>query len=193
MIYICGRAFFRLREEILFGAARIGGFFAEKHNGSKERKKERLQPRPPRYVVKLFTYALSYFILEDPLTVLGVYFADWCGQKGPQMAVLKLNLCLFGMFFILLMSLIPFENKFDTCTSSDWMAEITPCFYSNLILNHSPILSQWIKIMKCGLSAYPPLSPLLCFSWIIFFLLCFCIHISSLSPLVSWATETMMI
>ena len=49
------------------------------------------------------------------------------------------------------------------------MAEITPCFYSNLILNHSPILSQWIKIMKCGLSAYPPLSPLLCFSWIIFF------------------------
>ena len=128
-------------EEILSGAARIGGFFAEKHSRSKKRKKERLQPRPSRYVLRLFTYALSYSILENPLTVLGVYFADWCGRKGPQIAVLKLNLCLFGMFFILLMSLIPSENKLHTCPSSDWMVETTPFFYSNLILNHSPILS----------------------------------------------------
>ena len=128
MIYICGRAFFEEREEILSGAARIGGFFAEKHSRSKKRKKERLQPRPSRYVLRLFTYALSYSILEDPLTVLGVYFADWCGRKGPQIAVLKLNLCLFGMFFILLMSLIPSENKLHTCPSSDWMVETTPFF-----------------------------------------------------------------
>ena len=37
-------------EEILSGAARIGGFFAEKHSRSKKRKKERLQPRLSRYV-----------------------------------------------------------------------------------------------------------------------------------------------
>ena len=137
LIYICERG-------------KDGGvrFFLEQHalgdrleEKNRESGKERWQPRPPRYVLRLFTYALSYSILEDPLTVLGVYFADWCGRKGPQIVVLKLNLCLFGVFFILLMSLIPSENKLHTCPSSDWMVEITPCFYSNLILNHSPILS----------------------------------------------------
>ncbi|RVW94094.1 hypothetical protein CK203_038281 [Vitis vinifera] len=39
-------------EEILSGAARIGGFFAEKHSRSKKRKKERLQPRPSRAKVE---------------------------------------------------------------------------------------------------------------------------------------------
>ena len=98
MIYICEGAFFLWREEILSGAAGIGGFFAEKHSRSKKRKKERLQPRPSRYVLRLFTYDLSYSILEDPLTVLGVYFADWCGRKGPQIVLLELATYLFAQF-----------------------------------------------------------------------------------------------
>ena len=88
------------------------------------------------------SYALSYSILDDSLMVLGIYFVDLCGRKGPRVAVLKLNLCLFDMFFILLMPLIPSENNLHTCPSSDSMVEIAPCFYSNHILNHSPVLAH---------------------------------------------------
>ena len=41
--------------------------------------------------------------------VLGIYFVDWCGRKGPQIVVLKSVLCLLAMFF--LMPLISSENN----------------------------------------------------------------------------------
>ena len=79
--------------------------------------------------------------------VLGIYFVDWCGRKGPQIYVLKLVLCLFAMFFILLMPLIPSENNLHMYPSSDLMVEITPCFfYSNCILNHSPVLAHGLAL-----------------------------------------------
>ena len=74
------------------------------------------------------------------------YFVDWCGRKGPKIIVLKLVLCLFAMFFILLMPLIPFENNLHMCLYSDSMIEIVHCFYSNHILNHSPILAHGLAL-----------------------------------------------
>ena len=42
------------------------------------------------------------------------------------------------------------------------------------------ILQALLKKMECGLPAYPSLSPVLCFSWIIF--LCFYIYVFLPSP-----------
>ena len=56
--------------------------------------------------------------------------------------MLKLVLCLFAMFFILLMPLIPSENNLHMYPSSNSMVEITSCFYSDRILNHCHVLAH---------------------------------------------------
>ena len=117
-----------------------GIFFREVLRGRRRGKRNNCSQDYPGTLATTYL-CFILFCSYDPLMILGIYFADWCGRKGPQIAVLKLDLCLFDMFIILLMSLIPPENKLHTCPSSDWMVEITSCFYSNLILNHSPVLS----------------------------------------------------
>ena len=80
---------------------------------------------------------------------LDIYFVDWCGQKGPQIAMLKLVLCLFSMFFILLMTLIPSENilhvsifGFDGRNQALFLF----IYYSNRILNHFPVLAHGLAL-----------------------------------------------
>ena len=60
--------------------------------------------------------------------VLGIYFVDWCGRKGLQIVVLKLVLCLFAMFFIMLMPLILSERNLYVVPYLKLMLEIMLLF-----------------------------------------------------------------
>ena len=163
--------------------------------GEESYREEKNWVKAAGYASCYFFYSRLHSILHDPLTIFLNIQSLLIGVDG-RATISSIEIGCFFVYLRLLflsMSLISYENNMHLGQSLILMMEILPCSRWKSVLNHSPILSQWIKIMKCGLSAYPPLSPLLCFSWIIFFLFFFCIHISSLSPLVSWATETMMI
>ena len=90
-----------------------------------------------------------------------------------------------GCFFVYLrlsffsMSLISYENNMHLGQSLILMMEILPCSCWKSVLNHSPILSQWIEIWNCGFSWL--FSSSFCVSFFCYFLL-FLAHTST-SPI----------
>ena len=80
-----------------------------------------------------------------------------------------------GCFFVYLrlsffsMSLISYENNMHLGQSLILMMEILPCSCWKSVLNHSPILSQWIEIWNCGFSWLFSSSFCVSFFFVIFF------------------------
>ena len=101
-----------MREEILFGAARIGGlgrkgemseqatkdfrgFFKRRHKGSGNKA---IAIKAVEVCSSLLLEFLPMFDFSSCSFPNIQCIVDWCGRKGPQFVLLRFVACLFALF-----------------------------------------------------------------------------------------------